>query len=81
MTGSAEEAAIAPAQTESRSAAPLHRVAGILSLCVAGTGHVHRRWVSEGIAWLVIVAVGYTTAPALGLVAHTLYAWHAATAD
>jgi hypothetical protein len=81
MTGSAAEAEAPRAVTEERCAAGLHRVAGVLSLCVPGTGHVHRGWVNEGIAWLVIAAVGYTTAPALGFVVHTLCVCHAATAD
>jgi hypothetical protein len=81
MTGSAAEAEATRVQTQARGATPAHRVAGVLSLCVPGMGHMHRGWVNAGIAWLVIVAVGYTTAPALGVLVHTPCLWHAGTGD
>lgn len=57
------------------------RIAALLSLCVPGTGHVHRGWINEGFAWLVIAVVGYTTDPALGILVHALCLYHAAAAD
>ncbi len=75
------EEEVARVQTAVRDSSPARRVAAAMSVCVPGTGHVHRGWINEGIAWLVIAAVGYTTALPLGVLVHTLCVWHAATAD